>query len=108
MKRISARQLLHQYLEGKDCVLVYPKTDWLEKEKNNHKARGRLKMMSRKLGGIDWFEIIGHDYFVFEFETKKQAEEFFYSFGYYNPSKEYEEPFYVELYINGECENENT
>ena len=108
MKRTSARQLLDKYLENKMCVLVYPKTDWLEKEKDNNKARGKIKMMSKKLGGIDWFEIIRHDYFIFEFKMKKQAEEFFLSFEHYDPSKENEDPFYVELYINGECENENT
>lgn len=102
MKRTSAKELLNKHLENKICVVVYPNTDWMKYEYNGHLIRKRLDLMEKKLG-VDSGKIVDNDYFIFEFGTEKEAREFFDSFG-----EEYEEPYYVELYIDGTIMGENT
>lgn len=105
MKRISAKEVLRKYIDEKSCVVVYPYTDWIEKEKDDEKLREKMEAVMRKLGFIseNWSVLFQNDYFIFEFEDKAEAEKFFSSF-----KEEHEEPFYVQLYIKGEFEGENT
>ena len=102
MKRISANEVLRKYIDEKSCVVVYPNIDWMEYEYDGKLVKKRLDLMQKKLG-VNSGEIVDNDYFVFEFETEKEARELFFSYG-----EEYENPFYVQLYIKGECEGENT
>jgi len=104
MKRTSAKEVLKKYIDEKFCVVVYPNTDWLEYEYDSKLVRDRMGSMQKKLG-VNFGEIVHVDnnYFVFEFEIEEKAREFFFSFG-----EEYEVPFFVQLYIKGELEGENT
>ena len=108
MKRISAKEVLRKYIDEKSCVVVYPKTEWIEKEKDNEKLREKVEAVMHKLGFIseNWFVLFQNDYFIFEFKDRVEAEKFFFSFDKYTHDPE--EPFYIQLYIKGEFEGENT
>lgn len=104
MKRTSAGEIRKNFIGKKFCVVVYPNTDWMEYEYDSKLVRDRVGSMQKKLG-VNFGEIVHVDnnYFVFEFGTEEKAREFFFSFG-----KEYEVPFFVQLYIKGRVEGENT
>ena len=102
MKRTSEEEIRKKYTDGKHCVIVYPNTDWMINEYDNKLVKKRLNSMTRKLG-VGAVEIGNNDYFVYEFETEEEARKFFFSFG-----EEYEAPYFVELYIEGEIMGENT
>jgi len=109
MKRISAKEVLKEYIDKKSCVVVYPKTDWMREERDEIKIGVKTNAMLDKLKlrrEADPFQLIDNDYFVFEFEDRVEAEKFFFSFDKF--TFDLEEPFYVQLYIKGEFEGENT